>query len=170
MKKNNKLLVLCFVIFVILIIVIYITSRKSNNTINYKDMTEEEAVIVIQERIEEMKKNDLGEMGERDRIEYYIASFIKSIEEKDYKKAYNMLYDDFKKNYFSTYEKFEKYAETKFPATISLEYTNIERNGNIYVVWVKMFNPLGEKGVEKEINFVIQENDLNNFVMSFSVI
>ncbi len=170
MKKNNKLLILCLIIFVVLIVVIYITNKNSKNSMNYKDITEEEAEILVHERIEEMKKNDLGEMEERDRMEYYVSSFIKSIEEKDYESAYNMLYDDFRKNYFSTYEEFEKYAKTKFPNIISLEYTNIERNGDVYILWVKMTNPLGSKGSEKEMNFVIQEKELNDFVMSFTVI
>ena len=52
----------------------------------------------------------------------------------------------------------------------SLEHTNFERNGDVYILWVTMSNPLGGKDSGVEMNFVVQENDLNDFVMSFSVI
>ena len=81
-----------------------------------------------------------------------------------------MLYDEFKENYFPTLESFEKYAKSKFPKFCSVEYVNVERNGNIYVLWVTIKNALSSDSPILEMNFVVQENDLNDFVMSFSVI
>ena len=59
---------------------------------------------------------------------------------------------------------------TKFPKMISLEHTNIERNGDVYVLWVTLNDPLASKDSGVEMNFVIQENALNDFVISFTVI
>ncbi len=53
---------------------------------------------------------------------------------------------------------------------ISLEHTNIERNGDVYVLWVTLNDPLASKDSGVEMNFVIQENALNDFVISFTVI
>lgn len=169
-KKDNKLLFIVLAIILVLIIIAYSISEKSNNTSSYKGMTEEEVEIAVKESVNEMKKNDLGGKGERDRIEYYISSFITAIENKDYESAYEMLYEDFKKNYFPTFTSFEEYASTKFPREISLKYTNIERNGRIYVMWVELSNPLGSKDSKIEMNFIVQENDLNDFDLSFTVV
>lgn len=169
-KSDNKLLIIGIVIILVLIILIFIKNKNSNKTDNYEGMTDEEVEFAVKESVNNMKKNDLGGMGERDRIEYYISSFITSIENKEYESAYEMLYDDFKKNYFPTFNNFEEYVKSKFPTEISLDYTNIERNGKVYVVWVELSNPLGSKDSKIEMNFIVQENDLNDFDMSFTVI
>lgn len=169
-KKDNRLLIVGAGVVIVLGITAFITTRNSNDELDYSSMTEEERAVVVQEKVDQMEKNELGQMGERDRIEHYVASFVEAIENKEYEDAYEMLYDEFKDNYFPTYVSFEEYAKTKFPSMISMEYTNIERNGTIYVVWVKMSNPLGSKDSGREMNFVVQENDLNDFDLSFQVI
>lgn len=170
MKQNNKPLVVVLGILIILIIVTIIgNKRKNSKTIDYSKMTDEEISESIQEEMNELTLKKLGDMGERDRMEYYVSSFINAVENKQYDEAYDMLYDDFKKNYFPLYTNFEEYAKTTFPSTISIEHTNIERNGSVYVLWVKIADPLAGKSSEKEINFVVQENNLNDFVLSFSV-
>ncbi len=170
MKRDSKPLIIGIAIILILIILVFVTNKKNNDTDTYEGMTDEEIEVTVKESVNEMKKNDLGGMGERDRIEYYISSFITSIENKQYEEAYEMLYEDFKKNYFPTFDKFKEYASTKFPTEISLNYTNIERNGTVYIVWADLSNPLGSKDSKIEMNFVVQENDLNDFDMSFKVI
>lgn len=169
-KSNNNLLIIGIVVILILIIFIFITNKNSNKADNYEGMTDEEVEFAVKESVNEMQKNDLGGMGERDRMEYYVSSFITSIENKEYEAAYEMLYEEFKKNYFPTLNNFEEYAKTKFPTEISLNYTNIERNGSVYVMWVELSNPLGSKDSKIEMNFVVQENDLNDFDISFTVI
>lgn len=169
MKKDNKLLILGVVIVIILGILVYATRDKSNDKVDYSNMTEEEVKVAVEEKVNEMQVNELGQMGERDRMEYYVSSFIKAIENKDYEKAYDMLYDDFRTRYFSTFASFEEYAKTKFPSSIAMDYTNIERNGDVYVLWVTMSNPLGSKDSGIEMNFVVQEYDLNDFKLSFTV-
>mgnify|MGYP007038285492 CR=1 FL=1 len=52
---------------------------------------------------------------------------------------------------------------------ISMDYVNIERNGNVYVLWVTLSNPISGKKSEKDLNFVVRENELNDFDLSFSV-
>lgn len=171
MKKNNKLIIFGVIIVVILAIIAYntIASNKSKG-IDYDEMTEEEVAIAVQEKVDNIKKKDLSGLGERDRMEYYVSSFVEAVENEEYEEAYDMLYDDFKSNYFPTLASFEEYAKSKFPSMVSLEHTNIERNGDVYVLWVTMYNPLGSKDAGIEMNFVVQENDLNDFQMSFTVI
>lgn len=167
-KKNNMPTIIAVASVVVLIaIIIKISIPKK---IDYDSMTEEEFQIAVQNKIDTMEINSLSGMGERDRMEYYVKSFIDAVENKEYEEAYDMLYDEFKENFFPTLSDFETYARKTFPTLCSIEHTNIERNGDVYVLWVNLSNALAGKDSTIEMNFVIQENDLNDFVLSFTVI
>ena len=143
-KKDNKLIIFGIIVVIILAIIAFIVS-KPKNKIDYDKMTDEEISVAIQEDLENKEKEELSKMGERDRMEYYVSEFVDEIENENYEEAYSMLYDDFKKNYFPTLDQFEEYAKTKFPRMFALEHTNIERNGNTYVLWVTLGDLLGSK-------------------------
>ena len=132
-------------------------------------MTDEEIDAAINEKIDNMNLSKLSEMNERSRMEYYVSEFISAIEAENYEAAYQMLYSDFKDKYFPSISDFESYAKGKFPSMISFDYTNIERNGDIYVMWVTIANPLAGKNSGSEMNFVLREYGLNDFALSFSV-
>lgn len=170
MQKKDNTKVLIVIVIAIIIIVSLIINNKSKKQEDYSKLEGEELSVAVQNKVDTMTINNLAGLGERDRIEYYVSEFIDAIESKNYSSAYDMLYDEFKKNYFPTYNEFEEYAKTKFPSMFSLEHTNIERNGEFYILWVTMYNPLGSKSDGIEMNFVVKENDLDDFVMSFSVI
>lgn len=168
-KQDNKFIILGLII-VVLLGIYAISTIPEKKVIDYDQISQDELNAVIGENIDTMEINELANMGERDRMEFYVSKFISAIESKSYEEAYGMLYDEFKNNYFPTYAKFEEYAKTKFPSMFSLEHTNFERNGDVYVLWVTLTNPLGSKDSGKEMNFIVKENALNDFVMSFSVI
>lgn len=167
-KKDNKLILLGVLIVGVLGVVAFVTSREEK--IDYSSLNEEEIKTVIQENVDEIEKNKLIDMTERDRIEFYVSKFITEVENKNYETAYEMLYEEFKTNYFPTLASFEEYVKTKLPTMFALEHTNFEKNGDVYVLWVTMYNPLGSKDSSIEMNFVVKEIELNNFTMSFSVI
>ena len=169
-KSNRKILIGFAIVVVIIIIISLVLNNKKQKEVDISNMTDEEISSIVQEKVDKMEIDELASLNERDRMERYVGNFIKKLEKKDYENAYEMLYDNFKQNYFPTLKSFEEYAKTKFPTTISVEYTNLERNGEVYVLWVVVSNPLASKDSGKEMNFVIQENDLNDYVMSFSVI
>lgn len=168
-KKKNNMPTIIAVVSVVVVIAIIISLSKPK-TVDYDDMTEEELQIAVQNKIDTMKVSELAGKGERERMEYYVKTFINAVENKNYEEAYYMLYEDFRENYFPTLEDFEKYAHNTFPTLCSLEYTNIERNGDVYVLWITLSDSLAGKDSAIEMNFVVQENDLDDFVMSFTVI
>lgn len=137
-----------------------VESEKKNQEIKKAKQTEENVII-----------NKLSDKGERDRMEYYFSKFLKAVESKDYEHAYNMLYEDFRKNFFPTISSFEEYAQKTFPKVASVEYTNFERSGENYILWITISDSLSvTSNVGKEMKIIIRENELNDFVMSFSVI
>lgn len=175
MKKENAKMFKIAIIVTILILIILMTTvnillekQKNEEKNNSQDI---EVQINNSKQIEKtVVINKLAEMEERDRMEYYFSKFINAVESKEYEKAYGMLYTGFKENYFPDLESFETYAKKTFSKFCSVEHTNIERSGENYILYITISDSLSSNPVKKEMTFVIKENDLNDFVMSFSVI
>ena len=112
----------------------------------------------------------LSRMQERDRMEYYVSHFITNCEKGRYDLAYETLGTEFKNNYFATEIEFENYAKSKFPSMADVSFTNIERNNNVYVLWVTITDAInGTKDSGIEYNFVVEEKDINDIQLAFSV-
>ena len=93
------------------------------------------------------------------------------IESGDYQSAYNLLYDGFKQNYFPTLDKFVTYVQSNYPKNIVVEYTNIEREGTVFILTVKIRDALNDTTQTEvsEQQVVITENNVNDFKLSFAV-
>lgn len=141
------------------------TENTTNTTVEENTLTKEE----IEENTNELEIADLKDKDERTRIQQYCGKFIRYIENKEYDKAYNLLYPDFKNNYFKTVEDFKKYAEEKFPQTlIAVEYNNIERQGQYYILFTTIKTPLNVD-YSMDQKFILIENGFNDFKISFDV-
>ncbi len=178
-KKKFEVLdvILVLIILVLIIISLVIVAKKNakpeTEQSTYQFQTKQEDnkdnnVQVVRTDEEIVKK--LSTQGERDRMEYYCGEYMKHIENEEYEKAYNMLYSEFKEKYFPTVEEFEKYVKKTYPSDFALDYDDITRQGDIYVLRLKIFDVLGSKNDEKVQRVVIKENNYNDYVMSFQVI
>ena len=167
--KKNKFLIVVLIVIIILIILSVKTAFSKKKKVDIGNLTEEEITAYIDNKISNIEKKDLSNLGERDRMEFYVSKFIENIENENYDKAYDMLNSGFKKNYFKTFNEFEEYAGAKFPKMAAIDYTNFERNGDLYVLWTRFSDSLGSKDSYKDIRFVVKENDLNDYELSFSV-
>lgn len=161
------------VIIIILVVVNTIYSRKSKNNTDESSNNVLEQNILTAEEIEEntnqLEIEDLKNKDERTRIQQYCGKFIRYVENKEYDKAYALLYPDFKNNYFSTVDDFAKYAQEKFPSTlITVEYNNIERQGKYYILFTTITTPLNTD-YEMKQKFILIENNFNDFQLSFDV-
>ena len=169
-STDKKLYIGVVIIILIVIIASIISARNRMNQPTIGDLDE-----VTQEELENDKNQKLiaalQNMEERDRMEYYFGIFLDEIEDGEYEKAYDLLYPDFKNSYFPTLEDFEKYIPTVFTEMSDIEHENIERSGDVYILWITIADAIhGKPNDKKEMNIVIQEKDYNDFVMSFSVI
>lgn len=166
------LIVIITIVNLILFSKIIQTDKKSNNNSVASNNTEQENI--IQEKSEEeLAKEELEKlqkMTERDRMEYYFSKFIKYIKNEKYTEAYNLLYPEFREKYFKTQEEFRDYAKKTYPSSVGFSYNDIERQGSIYVLIITVIDTNKKKGSEKSQRIVIQENDFNDFVLSFQVI
>lgn len=163
----KKLIILTIIILVILIIILVIvktTTPKEGNR-SYDKVN-----AVVNENKEKATLDKLQNMNEQERMSFYCGQFFRLIDTHKYAKAYELLYDKYKEDYFPTYESFEKYCKDYFPDDMALNYKNIERLGDIYVMWIYVNDTLnGSKlGHNFDMYVVLQENDYNDYVMSFS--
>lgn len=172
-KKKDKKIVygIAILLLIIIIFAISFNRNKKQQSDNFEVQQEK-----TEEQIIQMEKDNITDklqgMEERDRMEFYFGMFLNYVEEAEYKRAYDLLYPEFKENYFPTLEAFTEYAQKTFPEMAEITYENIERNGDIYVLWIGIADVLNDKRTDekKKMNIVIQEKDYNDFVMSFSVI
>lgn len=149
------------------------TSSVNTNTV-LDDVTDEEG----------------KQMSEQDRMRRYAIEFIDNLDNEEFDVAYGKLSEDFKKTYFPTQNEFEQYVRERIgTGELTINFRNIERlgnekTGNLYVLWVDVYDVLGNEYVqnleenmteeEKEedsgnMNIVILEKDFNNYELSFSV-
>ncbi|MBR3613760.1 MAG: hypothetical protein IKL55_01085 [Clostridia bacterium] len=170
MKKTNNKFVIAGLGIIAVLLVIVLNLKIQNKEPDYENMSEDEIDIAIEEKVEDVRLKNLAKLEEGDRIQHYASDFMEKVDLGKFEEAYNLLYEEFKNNYFPTLASFEEYAKNKFPTTMTLEHTNIERNGDIYVIWTTMYDLMKGKDAGIEMNFVVQEKGLNDFVLSFSVI
>lgn len=165
-KLDIRFVVIGIAIFVMVLILLALLSKLNVN--EEKQFQKAEAQFIKTQ--EEKAKVDLSDMDEQKRMTYYCAEFFKLIDKKRYEDAYSLLYSQYKENYFPTFANFKKYFEDYFPDDFSLNYTNIERLGSIYVMWVSVNDTVnGSKfGHNFSMYVVVQENALNDYVISFS--
>ncbi len=174
-RKDLIALVVILILTVISLIVYLKASSKYNDEVlneqvhQTKTKEPETETYYIPQTNDEIIKY-LSGLGEGERMEYYCAEYFKCLEDGDYDGAYNLLYTEFKKNYFPTVEEFEKYVKKTYPEYWALQYDDITRQGDLYVLRLKILDVLGSRDNEKVQRIVIKENTYNDFVVSFQVI
>lgn len=170
MNKNIKIVIMLIAVLIIIALVLIISinildSRKNDKTVG---QTEETTNVISEEELDKARDEVVSTKNETSRIKTYLGQYFSYIEGKDYQKAYDVLFDNFKNNYFTSLEQFEQYIEYKYPKNIVLNYTKVDRQGNIFIITVEIINGLDITN-KFEQRFVIQENELNNFNISFQV-
>lgn len=142
--------------------------EKNKKTEQGEEIEEDEEE--IREQTEEERLLELKSMSEVDRIHKYFSEYVRCIDLKDYETAYSYLYPEFKENYFPDFATFEEYAKKVYPEFMGIQYEDIERQGNYYILTVYIYDALVEEiDVYVEQKFVIYENNFGEFVLSFQV-
>ena len=181
-QKESKLQIIILTIIVLLLIVInlIICLKKymlpKQNEENQIKTTAQSATTKQTQKNEvpqtdEQIKKYLSTLGERDRMQYYCGKYFNYLKKKNYVAAYSLLYSEFKDKYFPTENEYEEYIKKLYPNFYSLEYDDISRQGDIYVLRLKILDL--KKGKDEQGDnvqrIVIKENDYNDFVLSFQV-
>ncbi len=167
-KKDLKKLII-FIVILVIVIILFIILRVLFSKEKTQDMSVQEISKEITEKENDAILEKLYKMDEQQRMTYYCAQFFKLIDTKHYEETYNLLYDEYKEKYFPTLSSFKKYVNDYFPEDVAIECTNMERLGDIYVLWVDVKDAInGSIGHNFSMYVIIQENDYNDYVLSFS--
>ncbi len=185
-KRDIKLKDLVWLIVIIIITIValviylkeYTINKKienesisnSNSLANSSQQQEKKTSQVEIQRTDEDITKHLSNLGERGRMEYYCGEYIKCLKNKEYEKAYNMLYPEFKEKYFPSLEEYEKYVKNFYPEFFAVQYDDFSRQGNIYVIRLIIIDAMNSEKKEENVQrIVVKENNFNDFVISFQV-
>lgn len=166
-KKFNIKIISVILTILILICICLIVIVKTHKKKNIKENTNTNIQTSSEEALELEK---LKKMTERDRMEFYFSKFVSYIKDKNYEKAYNLLYPEFREKYFKTQEEFENYVKKLYTKTVGFSYNDIDRQGDIYVLLIDVMDTNKKTSDKKSQRVVIKENNFNDFVLSFQVI
>lgn len=175
--KKNIILIVIVLIWTVINICLILTNIKQNNKLektndNANNTSIQENIVTEQEIEDDTNQKEIEQLkdaDERTRIQQYCGKFIRYIENKQYDKAYDLLYPEFKQNYFKTQDDFKKYVQEKFPSNlITIDYENFERQGEYYILFTTITSPM-KADYSMEQKFIIIEKDFNDFVLSFDV-
>ena len=168
-KQNSKdklkiILVICIILIVVLFLSLILLKQRhiqqDNTILTSESITEEEK--------EEIFTDYIRPLAEKDRMQTYLAEFMRDIEIGEYSKAYEMLHPDFKEKFFPKESRFAAYAKKHYSSLIALEYESIERQGKYYILTVKVTNIEGSQTSITQ-KYIIQEDGLNDYYISFQV-
>ena len=173
-EKGLKIAIVMMLIVCIILVICFQIQKYRMNHVKYANIVIENGIVHSDADYDQLEKDNmrakLVNMKERDRMEYYVSHFITNCEKGRYDLAYETLGTEFKNNYFATEIEFENYAKSKFPSMADVSFTNIERNNNVYVLWVTITDAInGTKDSGIEYNFVVEEKDINDIQLAFSV-
>lgn len=98
-----------------------------------------------------------------------VDMFIKMINSKDYKQAYNKLDESFRNNNFYSADNFENYVKENFFENNYLKVNEIEQKGEYYVVKTTLMNNISSVADSMEKNFVVKLNEGTDFTISFEI-
>ena len=169
--KIKKIIIIIIIgILVLLNIAIFVKQQTINNKKQITNSSSTNSNISNEESENNSVQEQVSQMGERNRMQTYFGEFISEIEDKNYEKAYQMLNEKFKANYFDTEKKFEDYVKNKYPEQIAVKYTNIDRQGDLYVLTYEITSPFDSNYTKLTQRAVVKENGNNDFTISFQVL
>lgn len=175
MKDDKKITNLIFIIIILFLVAIniyiYIVNNKTTivESINNKTVNDYYNDMASNEEVAQSITNNLNTMSERNRMQTYIGTYLTLIENQKYDEAYAKLNTTFKSTYFPTIEKYEEYIKSKYPKEIGVTYENIERQGEYYIVTIKLYDTSDSKYSTMEQRIVIKETGNNIYEISFQV-
>ena len=171
MQKNNKKKKTNAFVITIIILAIAIIALLVYNMVKKEDSSDVQTLIDTKTgQIITGEKVELYTMSETERIKYYFNVYLDYLDKKDYQSAYNMLDDKFKNNYFKTLDEFTQYVSSKYSPILSVEYNDLTRMGNYYILdvtFLDLFSSTSDNMVGKNQKFIIYETDYDKYTMAF---
>jgi len=177
-KIANVILLIIIIILAIVNIRMFVNNNKKedNETENEVTLTAEEIVelanwtntVTTDEENEEGMQRNISTMTERKRMQTYVGEFLNDIEDGDYEVAYACLNEKFRNTYFPSLDDFKKYCDETYSKSNSINYGDIDRQGEYYVLNTTIISNIGDAN-KTDQRFVVKENGNNDYEISFQI-
>lgn len=120
--------------------------------------------------LEDYFTNKYNALDDSSKAHTNVDIFLKMINSKDYKQAYEKLKETEKNGNLDSLDKFREYIENNFYETNYLDVNYVEENddGN-YIVNTTLKNNISSAADSMEKNFVVKLNKGTDFVISFEI-
>lgn len=112
------------------------------------------------------KYNSTNEQG---KVALNIQKFVQSINDKNYRYAYNCLSDGFKNNYFKNQQSFENYIEQNLYESNEINYIEFETQGELYTYKVQFTEKENYNSQIIEKTFIMKLGEGTDFELSFNI-
>ena len=190
-EYKTNLIILFIVILLmtvnLIILIKYLSDNDSNQSQDTKINIAQASYNTV---VEDITYEEGLDMPEQDRMRRYAIEFIDNLDNEEFAEAYGKLNEDFKKNFFPTQNEFEQYVKERIgTGELTINFKNIERQGNektgnLYILWVDVYDVLGNEYVDKleenmteeekeddsgNMNIVILEKNFDDYELSFSI-
>ena len=112
------------------------------------------------------KYNSTNEQG---KVALNIQKFVQSINDKNYRYAYNCLSDGFKNNYFKNQQSFENYIEQNLYESNEINYIEFETQGELYTYKIQFTEKENHNSQIIEKIFIMKLGEGTDFELSFNI-
>ncbi len=134
-----------------------------NNAVSQQQLEEKE-------RVEALNNTTLEKIplpkDDNERVAIAVGNYFSFINNKQYDKAYALLYDSYKQINFPTYEQFEQYCKETYTDYKVLKYVYFERNMDILVTEVTVKSVTGKT---EEFNQVFSIMEISDGIFRISI-
>lgn len=120
--------------------------------------------ITIPEFLEKYNKANAQE-----KVVLNIDRFMKALNDKNYKFAYNLLADSFKERNFKTLSDFENYAKANFYENNKFSYEKFGNEADMYYTYEVKVSSIGTENIGKTKTFIVLLKDGTDFELSFNL-
>lgn len=118
-------------------------------------------IILFDKDIEEYNK-----LSDDEKAKYDIKRWLKMLNNKDYKYAYQFLDETFRNNNYGTEADFEKFMKDNYPERYEYSVSDLKQEGNVYTAEIEL-NIEDEEFSDKYMTVIIRLDEGTDFTLSF---
>lgn len=118
-------------------------------------------IVLFDKDIEEYNKS-----SDDEKAKYDIKRWLKMLDSRDYKYAYEYLDETFRDNNYGTESDFEKFMKDNYPERYEYSVSDLQQEGNVYTAEVEL-NVEDEEFSDKYMTVIIRLDEGTDFTLSF---
>ena len=149
----------------------YVGRDKYNNTYIFKSNYVMDYTVELDDYTIEYEQYDkeYENLKVEEKVANNINKWVKMINHRDYKAAYNVLDEAYKNNYFKTLEDFENYMKRYFPSHYEVDFGDFSKeSGSIYTMEIT-FKDMSNENNNFDRTVIMKLKEGTDFVMSMNI-